>query len=84
MQGNGIDMYNLIPNLTKDDPALIFTNKKFWVGVIESLYPSPPVPRRKTRCFARYPVYILNDILVFESSDNNFYEIPLNEKAFIQ
>lgn len=82
MIGDGIDMYDLLPDLQEEE--LYSTCKKFWVGVIEGMYPSPPVPRRKTRCFSGRPVYIFNETeKVFKGSDDEFYKIPKAEESFI-
>ena len=92
MRGDGIDMYDLIPNLYENDERLISTGKKFWVGVIERLYPSPPVPRYRTKCFTSVDVYLYFDRKVFSMNQKtddgkfykSFYEIPENEMIFIQ
>ena len=92
MQGGGIDMYDLIPDLHETSDELYFTGQKFWVGVVEGLYPSPPVPRRRTKCYTAAPVYIYNGIKLFSMNkrDTNgefckdFYKIPDNELKFIQ
>ena len=83
MLGNGIDMYDLLPNVTQFDSDLYSTGQKFWVGVLEGRYPSPPIPRRRTKCYAPCPVYIYQNQLVFKSSDQSFYKIPDNEKIFV-
>lgn len=84
MIGNGVDMYDLILDLTDNNSELIQTDRKFWVGVIEGLFPSPPIPRRKSRCYAPYPVYLYHGRYIFRCSDAYFYEIPDNEHNFIQ
>ena len=92
MQGGGIDMYDLIPDLHEDDKNLYSTGKKFWVGVMEGMYPSPPVPRRKTKCYSSADVYLYLDTEVFSmlEKDNTgnfhkvFYKIPKRELIFIQ
>lgn len=92
MRGNGIDMYDLIPDLHENDRKLYSTGQKFWVGVIEGIYPSPPVPRRKTKCFTSVDVYLYLDTEVFSMLQKNddgqfyksFYKIPEQELIFIQ
>lgn len=91
MLGNGVDMYDLIPELHKtNDPRLASTNNYIWVGVIEKMNPSPPVPRKRTNCFSKRPVYIYNDRQVFsmpkdyKSNLFDFYYIPENEEQFIE
>ena len=91
MLGDGIDMYDLV-EVSNRDPSMIFTGKKFWVGVIEQMYPSPPIPRTRTSCFSAAPVYIYEDQYLFgmkERLDQNtfvesFYLIPEREKKFVQ
>lgn len=92
LQGNGADMYDAIPNLSENDKELYSTGQKFWVGVIEGMYPSPPVPRHKTRCFQATDVYLYLDRKVFGIIQKNhigehykqFYWIPEDEMKFIQ
>ena len=91
MLGNGVDMYDLIPDLCEGDSELYSTGKIFWVGVMEGISPSPPVPRRKTRSYSAANVYIYKGVKVFsmlERQDNitfiNFYKIPNHEETFIQ
>ena len=92
MQGDGIDMYDLIPNLHENDKLLISTGKKFWVGVIEGMSPSPPVPRRRTKCFTSVDVYLYLDTEVFSMYQKNdygefykvFYKLPRKELIFVQ
>lgn len=91
MLGDGIDMYDLIPNLVEDDPQLYSTNEKFWVGVIEGMFPSPPVPRRKTRSYSAAKVYQygLNKVFGMHAKNEQglymeFYKIPKREWIFIQ
>lgn len=92
MQGDGIDMYDLIPNLYENNKRLISTGKKFWVGVIEGMCPSPPVPRRRTNCFTSVDVYLYLDTEVFSMPQKNddgefykvFYKIPERELIFTQ
>ena len=100
MQGDGIDMYDLITDLIDDElesyltdefVELCSTDQKFWVGVLEGKYPSPPIPRRKTKCYAPAPVYIFFGEYVFSmdrKSENgtwvkDFYVIPENEMKFV-
>ncbi len=90
MTGNGIDMYDLILNIDENNDNLILTKDVFWVGVFEQMYPSPPVPRRRTRCFTSCPVYLYNDQYVFSMPNDqfkttkDFYYIPDKELIFIQ
>lgn len=92
MQGGGIDMYDLISDLHEDNKKLYSTSQKFWVGVIEGMCPSPPVPRRRTKCFTSVDVYLYFDRKVFSMNQKtddgqfykSFYEIPENELIFIQ
>lgn len=92
MQGGGVDMYDLIPDLHEDNKELYSTGQKFWVGVIEGMYPSPPVPRRRTKCYSAADVYLYFGRRVFgmnQKIDNgkfskSFYEIPENELIFVQ
>lgn len=84
LQGNGIDMYDLL-NLTDSDKQLLKpSNYIFWVGVMQQRYPSPPIPRTKTKTFCSYPVYLYNNVHVFKCSDGCFYKVPKNEEKFIQ
>ncbi len=92
MQGGGVDMYDLIPDLHEDDKELYFTGQKFWVGVIEGMYPSPPVPRCRTKCYSPTNVYLYFGRKVFSMNQKtddgtfykSFYEIPENELIFVQ
>lgn len=93
MDGNGIDMYDLISDLHGYDfNKLHYTGCRFWVGVIEGMYPSPPVPRRKTKCYHPAFVYEYEGKLIFEMETKNsdgewskdYYKIPENEYSFIQ
>ena len=92
MQGGGIDMYDLIPDLHEDNKELYSTGKKFWIGVIEGMCPSPPVPRRRTKCFTSADVYLYLDTEVFSMSQKNdngdfykvFYKLPRKELIFVQ
>lgn len=92
LRGDGIDMYDLVPNLYENDEYLISTGKKFWVGVIEGMYPSPPVPRRRTKCYSSADVYLYLDTKVFSMLQKNdegqfyksFYKIPERELIFTQ
>lgn len=92
MRGKGIDMYDLIPDLHESDKHLYFTGQKFWVGVIEGMYPSPPVPRRKTRCYYAADVYLYRGQKIFAMNPKTddaelyttFYKIPDSELIFIQ
>lgn len=84
-------MYDLIPNLKEHDSKLYSTNKIFWVGVMEGISPSPPVPRNKTRCFSGANVYIYDGQKVFGMPERkngvqitSFYKIPHHEEVFIQ
>lgn len=82
--GNGIGMYDWIPEILENDPLLKKTNLIFWVGVLAQRYPSPPVPRTSTKNFASCPVFIFRNQKVFKASDNCFYKIPDHEEKFIQ
>lgn len=92
MVGDGIDMYDLIPELTNNDRDILYTGKRFWVGVIEGVYPSPPVPRHRTKCYSSVPVYKYHDELIFAMSVKdskhgwykNYYKIPKREMIFIE
>lgn len=92
MQGGGIDMYDLIPDLHEDNKELYSTGKKFWVGVMEGFYPSPPVPRRRTKCYSAADVYLYSDTEVFSMLEKDdmgnfhkvFYKIPKRELIFTQ
>lgn len=92
LRSDGIDMYDLIPNLYENDKHLISTGQKFWVGIIEGMYPSPPVPRRRTKCYSPVDVYLYFDRKVFSMNQKtddgqfykSFYEIPENELIFVQ
>ena len=61
---------------------------KFWVGVIEGMYPSPPVPRRRTNCYSAARVYIYCNKQIFAMDQKDdlgnfykcFYKIPNNER----
>lgn len=90
MLGNGIEMYDLLPDVTEDD--VCYTNMIFWVGVMAKLSPSPPIPRKDTNSFTSVPVYYYGKHLVFGMNQKTladdlvkvFYYIPENEKIFIQ
>ncbi len=91
MPDNDADMYELIPNLYEGDSELYSTGQKFWVGVIEGISPSPPVSRRKTRCYSSANVYIYKGMKVFGMYERkndvqiiSFYKIPHHEEVFIQ
>lgn len=91
MLGNGVDMYDLIPELhSTNDRRLTSTNNYIWVGVIEKMNPSPPVPRRRTTCYSRRPVYSYNGRKVFsmiqdyKKNELDFYYIPECEEQFIE
>ena len=84
-------MYELAGvDIPRDELGL--TNKKFWVGVVEQIRPSPPVPRRKTHCYTVVPVYMYNGEYVFNMLEINrdgklveaFYKIPSDEKEFLE
>lgn len=90
LQGDGIDVYDFLMDVDETNPKLYSTGKKFWVGVIEGLFPSPPVPRNKTRCFTCADVYLYRHAEVFAMNcgmngehHKVFYKIPLNERQFI-
>ena len=84
-------MYELV-GVDIPKAKLGLTNKKFWVGVVEQIRPSPPVPRRKTRCYTAVPVYVYNGEYVFNMLERNragkmvetFYKIPSDEKEFME
>lgn len=59
------------------------TNKVFWVGVQQGSYPSEPIPRKRTSCFAARPVLELNNRLIFSCYDKWYY-VPDSELKFIQ
>ena len=82
MIGDGYEMYDLITDILEED--LVPTNKIFWVGVIEHLYPSPPIPRIKTNCASPAKVFKHKDRLIFKMSDEKFYWLPKREMKFIQ
>lgn len=90
MNGNGIDMYDLVILSDHDETQLIPLYKNIWIGVIEKLNPSPPVPRRRTSCYCRCPVYLYQNRKVFGMVSNyntgemNYYYIPDNELIFIE
>ena len=88
LKGNGIDMYNLIPDLnSEDDMRITKLNEHIWIGVIAGLQPSPPVPRRKTNCFTQCSVYLYNGRRVFSMKNEDsydFYYLPDNEMIFIE
>lgn len=92
MQGGGTDMYDLIPDLHEDNRELYSTGKKFWVGVIEGVCPSPPVPRNRTKCYTSAPVYKFFDEYIFNMNRKtddrtwckDYYAIPEKELIFIQ
>lgn len=90
MKGNGVDMYDLIPDLDKDDIRLKPLSEHIWIGVIEQMFPSPPVPRNRTRCYTKCPVYLFENKRVFsmvnnyESHEMDFYYIPDKELMFIE
>lgn len=90
MSGNGVDMYNLINGLTESSEGLEKQHGYFWVGVIEKMSPSPPVPRRKTNCYTKADVYLYNGRYVFsmirnyETNNKDFYYIPESELIFIE
>lgn len=91
MLGNGVDMYDLVLDLQdKTDICLISTQESIWIGVVEKMNPSPPVPRRRTTCYSRHPVYLYNGRRIFSMVRNykknelDFYYIPDNELSFIE
>jgi len=91
MIGNGVDMYDLVVNIhDKMDIRLTPMPEKIWIGVIEKMNPSPPVPRKKTKCYSRRQVYLYNGRRVFsmvrdyEKNEFDFYYIPDDELCFIE
>ena len=90
MLGNGVDMYDLIPYLKKDDIHVVEMPEHIWIGVIEQTSPSTPVPRHKTKCYTKCPVYlfkgrrIFSMIRDFETGEMDFYFIPDEELCFIE
>lgn len=91
MVGNGVDMYDLIPELHKsNDMRLTSTNNYIWIGVVEKMNPSPPVPRKRSTCYSRRPVYLFKGRRIFsmvrdyEKNELDFYYIPENEEQFIE
>lgn len=89
LQGDGIDMYDLIPDLKETDIRLTPMNESIWIGVLEKMCPSPPIPRRHTRSYTRRPVYLFNGCRVFSMVNNfqtqtkDFYYIPDDELIFV-
>ena len=90
LQGDGIDMYDLIPDLKETDIRLSSMNESIWVGVLEKMCPSPPIPRRRARSYTRCPVYLFNGRRVFsmvndfQTQTKDFYYIPDDELIFIE
>lgn len=91
MISNGVDMYDLINDLTSlDDIHLTTLSESIWIGVIEKMNPSPPVPRRRTTCYSRRPVYLFRGRRIFsmvrdyEKNELDFYYIPDDELFFIE
>ena len=91
MIGNGVDMYDLVSDLTSlDDIRLTALSESIWIGVIEKMNPSPPVPRRRTTCYSRRPVYLFKGRRIFsmvrdyEKNELDFYYIPYDELFFIE
>ena len=91
MKGNGIDMYDFIPELhDTNDIHLTKRNASIWIGVISSMRPSPPCPRSHTNCFTKCPVYFYKGRSVFsidsrsEQGKQDFYYIPDEELHFIE
>ena len=91
MTGNGVDIYDLINDLTTlDDNRLTALSEFIWIGVIEKMNPSPPVPRRRTACYSRRPVYLFEGRRIFsmvrdyEKNELDFYYIPDDELVFIE
>lgn len=91
MTGNGVDMYDLISDLTSiDDIRLTALSESIWVGVIEKMNPSPPVPRIRTTCYSRRPVYLFKGRRIFSmvrdyvKNELDFYYIPDDELVFIE
>lgn len=91
MLGNGVDMYDLVREVTDEtDIRLTPTNEIIWIGVIEKMSPSPPVPRKRTHSFSRCQVYLHKGQRVFGMINNyktgskDFYYIPDEELIFIE
>lgn len=91
MFGNGVDMYDLIPEIhDENDIHLVRMPEQIWIGVIEKLNPSPPVPRKKTTCFSKRPVYMYRGRRIFSMVHDHstgmydFYYIPDEELFFIE
>ena len=91
MTGNGVDMYDLVNDLTSlDDIRVTTLSEVIWIGVIEKMNPSPPVPRRRTTCYSRRPVYLFKGRRIFsmvrdyEKNELDFYYIPDDELFFIE
>ena len=84
-------MYDLIPELHDEmDIRITPLQEVVWIGVIEKMNPSPPVPRRRTNCYSRRPVYLFKGRRIFsivcdyEKNELDFYYIPDNELSFIE
>lgn len=91
MIGNGVDMYDLVNDLVSlDDIRLTALSESIWIGVIEKMNPSPPVPRKSTTCYSRRPVYLFKGRRIFsmvrdyEKNELDFYYIPYDELFFIE
>ncbi len=91
MIGNGIDMYDLVNDLTSlDDIRVTILSESILIGVIEKMNPSPPVPRGRTNCYSRRPVYLFKGRRIFsmvrdyEKNELDFYYIPDDELFFIE
>lgn len=83
-------MYDLIPELhNPNDLHLTPLPESIWIGVIEKINPSPPVPRKRTNCFSQRPVYLYKGRRVFsmlanfDTHEMDFYFIPDNELIFV-
>ena len=84
-------MYDLISELHDEmDIRIIPLQEIIWIGVIEKMNPSPPVPRRRTTCYSRRPVYLFKGRRIFsmvrdcEKNELDFYYIPDDELFFIE
>lgn len=91
IHGNGVDMYDLIEDLDdEDDIRVIPMQEYFWVGVVEQMSPSPPIPRNRTRCYSKVPVYLYKGRRIFSvvsdwnTGKKDFYWIPFEELIFIE
>ena len=92
MISDGVDMYDLLPYIPQIGKTLKPLDEIFWVGVVEGMSPSPPIPRKKTNCYTSAKVYLFEEfdkkvfamVSDYKTGKLDYYYIPKSEYNFIQ